>query len=109
VGGHDRMRLRSTPAVVELEVDRARVAARDHRLRTGTMPAHDEGARLRRRGVCASGKDESDDEGEESEQADSHWQSVRFRSMPRATVTVLIHTLDEIENIEACIRSVEWA
>src|SRR6185369_7910185 len=30
-------------------------------------------------------------------------------SMPRAPVTVLIHTLDEIENIEACIRSVEWA
>jgi len=29
--------------------------------------------------------------------------------MPRTPVTVLIHTLDEIENIEACIRSVEWA
>src|SRR3954471_13139214 len=29
--------------------------------------------------------------------------------MPRAPVTVLIHTLDEIENIEACIRLVEWA
>jgi glycosyltransferase involved in cell wall biosynthesis len=29
--------------------------------------------------------------------------------MSRAPVTVLIHTLDEIENIEACIRSVEWA
>ena len=32
-----------------------------------------------------------------------------FASVPRAAVTVLIHTLDEIENIEACIRSVEWA
>src|SRR5256885_15644223 len=29
--------------------------------------------------------------------------------MPRTPVTVLIHTLDEIENIEPCIRSVEWA
>jgi glycosyltransferase involved in cell wall biosynthesis len=32
-----------------------------------------------------------------------------FAPVPRAPVTALIHTLDEIENIEACIRSVEWA
>jgi glycosyltransferase involved in cell wall biosynthesis len=30
-------------------------------------------------------------------------------AMLRAAVTVIIHTLDEIENIEACIHSVEWA
>ena len=29
--------------------------------------------------------------------------------MPRVPVSVIIHTLDEIENIEACLRSVEWA
>ena len=29
--------------------------------------------------------------------------------MPRPAVTALIHTLNEIENIEACLRSVEWA
>lgn len=29
--------------------------------------------------------------------------------MPRVPVTALIHTLNEIENIEDCIRSVEWA
>ena len=29
--------------------------------------------------------------------------------MPRVPVTALIHTLNEIENIEECIRSVEWA
>jgi glycosyltransferase involved in cell wall biosynthesis len=29
--------------------------------------------------------------------------------MPRPPVTVIIHTLNEIENIEDCVRSVEWA
>jgi glycosyltransferase involved in cell wall biosynthesis len=29
--------------------------------------------------------------------------------MPRASVSALIHTLNEIENIEECIRSVDWA
>ncbi len=29
--------------------------------------------------------------------------------MPRPLVSAIIHTLDEIENIEDCIRSVEWA
>src|SRR5216684_3299254 len=105
ISAHDRVHLRPAPSVVELEVDRARVALRRHCLRAGTMPAHDEGARLRRGRVSAGGNQES----EGKQNPDSHAQSVRFRSMPRAPVTVLIHTLDEIENIEACIRSVEWA
>src|SRR5215212_9337472 len=29
--------------------------------------------------------------------------------MPRPPVTALVHTLNEIENIEECLRSVEWA
>jgi glycosyltransferase involved in cell wall biosynthesis len=29
--------------------------------------------------------------------------------MPRPPVSVIIHTLNEIENIEDCLRSVEWA
>jgi glycosyltransferase involved in cell wall biosynthesis len=29
--------------------------------------------------------------------------------VPRPPVTALIHTLNELENIEACLRSVEWA
>jgi len=29
--------------------------------------------------------------------------------MPRPPVSAILHTLDEIENIEECIRSVEWA
>jgi len=50
-----------------------------------------------------------EEEREARQNSDSHAQSVRFRSVARAPVTVLIHTLDEIENIEACLRSVEWA
>src|ERR1700738_1759756 len=45
----------------------------------------------------------------ESEQADSHPQSVRSRRMPRAPVTVIVHTLDESAFIEDCLRSVVWA
>jgi glycosyltransferase involved in cell wall biosynthesis len=29
--------------------------------------------------------------------------------MPRPAVTAIVHTLNEIENIEECLRSVEWA
>src|SRR3954470_16187400 len=30
-------------------------------------------------------------------------------AMPRVPVTAILHTLNEIENIDDCLRSVEWA
>ncbi|MBC7794698.1 MAG: glycosyltransferase, partial [Clostridia bacterium] len=29
--------------------------------------------------------------------------------MPRPPLTVIIHTLNEIEQIEECLRTIEWA
>src|SRR5258708_10675386 len=34
---------------------------------------------------------------------------VESAPMPRVPVSAIIHTLNEIENIEDCLRSVEWA
>ena len=99
VGGHDGVRLRSAPSVGVLEIDCPCAAAGRHRLRPGTVPAEDKGARLRRRRVGASGEGE----GGESEEADSHSQSLRLtkrycgvRSDTRCVVLSVIETNPQI-------------
>src|SRR5256885_2346074 len=38
-----------------------------------------------------------------------HPSSLNSRAMPRVPVTAILHVLNEIENIDDCLRSVEWA
>jgi glycosyltransferase involved in cell wall biosynthesis len=46
---------------------------------------------------------------DECEQDGVHGSSLNFPAVPRVPVTAIIHVLNEIDYVEDCLRSVEWA